>query len=612
MDSSKLPKLPGFSFNDPTKTNFHKHQMFAVRDGHMTESTKFHQENASPQLIDELRNSMTQLAYNTSSGKPKTPDNVAIPRNPPAWIKYDRQVLRFNAYFQEPVHESSTENFRVRKCVIMFHLDDETTYVTEPRVENSGIPQGVFIKKHRIPKGDGTYFTWRDFALKTNVNMYGRVFRIVDCDEFTRNFYEEQGIDLGSGEGFPDDRFDMTRLMVNFKQPPEDAMDVKEYNEVKLGGGHPNRNLRSFVENDRKVLSFDVMWNDTSYDGGIKFYKMNYYLFDQTMEIKELRQVNTGNETFPMMLRRMKVPKAPILTPCPALALRNEEYYIPNDLVLGNTIQVYGKDLLVCDCDEYTKRWYREELGIEVKPVHIPRSKNIMPPNPIPPHNGYGTEEDSIGNVLRLQPNAPKPDMYKMFDNDQHILRFEAKLVSSNPEDELGKFILSFYPGDDTIKVYQVVDKNSGVVGGKFLERRKFKNPYSNQYYQQKDCVIGNTLILQGYRFLLVHCDEYTFTFMEERPSEYPQASIPMILRKIMGFSRKYGSPQEFLVLVLRNIDPSLGKNVQYKVFLEALEKLGIKLTLQEEASLIRKWNKGSQGQYIINLEEAYNALINA
>jgi len=59
--------------------------------------------------------------------------------------------------------------------------------------------------------------------------------------------------------------------------------------EVNLGGGHPNRNLRSFIDNDRKVLSFDVMWDDNSYDGGIKHYKMNYYLSDNTMEIKEVR-----------------------------------------------------------------------------------------------------------------------------------------------------------------------------------------------------------------------------------------------------------------------------------------------------------------------------------
>ena len=104
-------------------------------------------------------------------------------------------------------------------------------------------------------------------------------------------------MDFGSPEALPRYNFDRTRLLVNFKQAPPDAMDLNEYNEVKLGGGHPNRNLHSFIQNNRKVLSFDVMWNDTSYDGGMKFYKLNFYLSDNTMEIKELRQTNTGNET---------------------------------------------------------------------------------------------------------------------------------------------------------------------------------------------------------------------------------------------------------------------------------------------------------------------------
>ena len=604
MESAQLPKLPGYNFRDPTKTNYHKHQMFALKDGHMTESTKFYKEDVSEQQVQELlQSSLRYPDVQDNQERPKTPKNYAIPRIPPVWLKYDRHVLRFYAYFQEAVNENPNENFRVRKCVIMHHLDDETTYVTEPRVENSGIPQGVFIKKHKIPK-EGGFLQWRDFRTRQNIQMYGRVFRIIDCDEFTRNFYLEQGVELDGPENYPSDTFDKTRLMVNFKQNPPDTMEVKEYNEVKLGGGHPNRNLKSFIENDRRILSFDVLWDDTSYDGGLKFYKLNFYLADNTIEVQELRQVNTGNETFPMMLRRMKVPKQPILTPCPALSLKQEEFYNYNDLLIGNTVKVYGKDLQIYGCDEYTQNWYKQNLGIELKPIQVQKPSNYLPSNPIPAHNGYGTEEDSMGNVLKLMPNPPKADMYKIFDNDQHVLRYESKIVSSSYEDEIRKFILCFYPSDDSIKVFEVVERNSGIVGGKFLERRKFKNPYTKKFYEHTEFLIGSTIVLQNYRFLLTNCDEYTFNYMESRPLEFPQASYPAILSKIMSFGRS--NKQQLLVNILKSIDPSLGKNIQFKVFLEALEKQSIKLTYQEEASLLRKWNKGS---FIINIEEAYEAL---
>lgn len=114
--------------------------------------------------------------------------NDAIPREPPKWLKHDREVLRFKGYFQEPVHENPSENYRIRSCIIYYHLDDDTIYITEPKVENAGIPQGVFLKRHKVPKGDGTLdnYHWKDLNLATNLEVYGRVFRIYDCDDFTR------------------------------------------------------------------------------------------------------------------------------------------------------------------------------------------------------------------------------------------------------------------------------------------------------------------------------------------------------------------------------------------------------------------------------------------
>jgi len=47
-----------------------------------------------------------------------------------------------------------------------------------------------------------------------------------------------------------------------------------------LKGGRPNKNLHSFLDNDRKVLSFKVLWEDSSYDGGDKHYVLNYFLSD--------------------------------------------------------------------------------------------------------------------------------------------------------------------------------------------------------------------------------------------------------------------------------------------------------------------------------------------
>jgi hypothetical protein len=49
------------------------------------------------------------------------------------------------------------------------------------------------------------------------LDLYGRVFRIIDCDEFTRKFYGNEGLALNPAEQWPDDPFIHTRAMINMK-----------------------------------------------------------------------------------------------------------------------------------------------------------------------------------------------------------------------------------------------------------------------------------------------------------------------------------------------------------------------------------------------------------
>lgn len=74
-----------------------------------------------------------------------------------------------------------------------------------------------------------------------------------------------------------------------------------------------------------------------------------------------------------------------------------------------------------------------------------------------------------------------------MYTQDQYILRYEARLISETREDNGRNFIVSFYCGDDSIQVYEVADKNSGLWQGKFLERKKHKNPTTTLFYVEKD-----------------------------------------------------------------------------------------------------------------------------
>lgn len=54
-------------------------------------------------------------------------------------------MLRFYAYFQEAIQEKREEQYRIRNCVILFYLEDDSIQVNEQSVENSGIPQGILM-----------------------------------------------------------------------------------------------------------------------------------------------------------------------------------------------------------------------------------------------------------------------------------------------------------------------------------------------------------------------------------------------------------------------------------------------------------------------------------
>lgn len=140
----------------------------------------------------------------------------------------------------------------------------------------------------------------------------------------------------------------------------------------------------------------------------------------------------------------------------------------------------------------------------------------------VPPYNGYGSVEDSLGNVYALQPKPPKKDMVKLFTNDQYTLRYEARMISENKEDNIRKFIIAFFCGDDTIQVYQNAEKNSGIWGGKFIERKRQDKVGEDRYIRDTDFQIGGLIKIGAFNFQLLKADDFTLNYMKERPEKYP------------------------------------------------------------------------------------------
>ena len=190
----------------------------------------------------------------------------------------------------------------------------------------------------------------------------------------------------------------------------------------------------------------------------------------------------------------------------------------------------------------------------------------------IPPYNGIGDEVDTLGYIYKLIPDKPKGDFFKSVDNDKKILRYTAKFNTRVPEDFDRRFIISFYLSDDSISIYEPAQKNSGIMEGKFLERRKYKNvDKGGEFITPTDMPLGGNIKINGHSFNILSCDEYTKNYLNEHlfwaliaswATPHLQATMDPHLKNVSvsEFAKSYlsaTSNAKKLILKLPQINPT-------------------------------------------------------
>merc|ERR1711871_1816254 len=567
VNNTGLPFLPGNTFSDNTRVNFHKKQTFQKGSAGIPIIKDAPAGAPAPAVIPPP----------PQHEEPVAPVAPAVP----AYVALDRMVLRFFAYFKEAVHESRMENYRVRKVTILYYLEDNTLQVNEPKEENSGIPQGSFVKRHHIPKGRGEFYTVLDFKLGTDITFYGRTFRVVDCDAFTAQFFEENNLELGEPEDYPYNPFDAQYTVMKQKEVENRGMssvktdDLMHWTEAMLGKPTNLINedkLAQFLKYDRKVLRFYCMWDDTpSLYGEVRRFVLHYYLADDTIEVVESYRANSGRDPFPKLLNKQKLP---MQWDKPG----RKEFYTAADLTLGGTISVFARDLLICDCDDFTRQFM---------------------------------EENFLGSFSTLVPKPPHQNWAKYFENDKKILRFVAQLDTNAPEDRERLFIVSYYLADDTIGVYEPPARNSGFMGGKFSERCRVKNhDGSGEFYKPTNMFVGSVMEFRKHRFVLIEADEYPLNYMENK--KFPSSDVSSIVEKLKEKLRE----QSVLIRdSFRRFDKDHSGALNMAEFRDILKRFNFDCSDQELITIMRKFDPNGDGsirydEFCANvLEDDYKAV---
>ena len=86
------------------------------------------------------------------------------------------------------------------------------------------------------------------------------------------------------------------------------------------------------------------------------------------------------------------------------------------------------------------------------------------------------------------------------------------------------------------ITVYEPPQRNSGILGGKFLERTKVRKPGTSidkpEFYTPADFKIGATIEIYKHKFVIYDADRYVLEYLESFPEIYPMDTINSIREK--------------------------------------------------------------------------------
>ncbi|GIY78188.1 EF-hand domain-containing family member C2 [Caerostris darwini] len=364
-------------------------------------------------------------------------------------LKYNPvPVLTFGAFYRDPLGEGYKSTTRFRTCNVLYFLDDDEIKIYEPPQKNSGLPQCCIVGKGKLKKPEGDFYTINDLNIGESLFVNGKEFKLINCDAFTRRFMTEMGYKIGPPEPNVYDPITEDRIEANtprsYRRPY-----IKEYK------------VAPFLKHDPKQLRFYGEYGDDKNLFEEKRECTLYYdLAKGTIKMVEDRKTNKwigGRFDTRILLQPTRGPKAFV----PALTLgetadptllnlahdvkdmliggkyykvqnlhsvlvdgnplegrkRTIEYYKDTDLQLGVPLNLLGFRVVLYDCDEFTKNYFRGIHDIEIKPVPRKDGEICHVHKLVYRHEEFGVPEQTLRTNEPFLPKKYNADVLKFFQN---------------------------------------------------------------------------------------------------------------------------------------------------------------------------------------------------
>jgi hypothetical protein len=266
------------------------------------------------------------------------------------YMNYGTRTLRFQCVWD---NTSTLYGDRLQYS-LKYYLCDDT-------LEIFSVPAGAvkeqftrLLKRTKLPKSavalkslgeamDDDCYKWRDFYIGMELSLYGRVLRIADTDERTRQFYYENGIILGDTEPEP-----VPAVVFHEREiPPPTAFGSEEDSLRSCQGSLLPGPPRMKKQGEDRKLCFFASLLSGGLDDVERRFVITYFVQDSTIKVQEPPMRNSGFNGGVFLSRR-------------SVKTEGGEVLSPHHLFVGCKLQVLKHRFLLLDANDSTLRWMED------------------------------------------------------------------------------------------------------------------------------------------------------------------------------------------------------------------------------------------------------------
>jgi hypothetical protein len=501
--------------------------------------------------------------------------------------------LSFQAWFTERVPESAIEKVRTRYVGVNFFLEDETVAVYEPIIPCSGLAGGYLLRRARVPltEADASrrapapsdtsryrdlasvaerHVTVLDFNVGRPLTLFGVEYYLHACDEFTRAMLGALGVVVPPNSDAPPD----AGFLVHRQKMIGAGAGTTLPNSARLDPMRAPRAVQRSIQAIEKgglVARFYCSWGEEHAEAPgaarERRFELHYFLEDDTVSLRERESAATGGEMLARhFLKRVRLPKGGSALPTSAGVVAQAvpgsapgECYGPRDLFIGARLPIFGRTLTLLDCDDATRRYYSERLGIDLGPA-------IVPSAAVPLAQPKTFNASTALALLRREP-PPAPSTL--------ILKYELALEKpETADDALRRFVLTFYGATGEVAIGELVQRNSGFNGGRVLKPSILPRADGSGPVGVEDLREGNTLRVYGRSFTIL------------RLSPRAEAYAAQMAAEDTGAARKPVAKERLTAVVKAFRDHILGRYVTLAEAFRALDQDGDGLLTEFEVRM--------------------------